>query len=309
MRAFWKFAAGVGTALSVASVAAHAANESWVARNGTDTGNCVLNSPCRTFAYALSQTNANGSINVLSPGNYGPLTITKSISIVAQGIEAVINTAVDGNAIRVEAGASASVSLRGLTIDLRGTTNTAISFLSGGSLQVHDCIIRKAVTGIAFMPGSGSPELYVGNTLITDSSSTGIFVQPAGTAGARATLERVRVHNGSSFGMDFNGFATTGAIEANLRDTVVFGHNQAGIAARESGGGSTTVIIDHSASMNNAAGLFAFGANAKIQIGNSTLGGNFKAFDAIGGVIESYGTNQANGNTNDSNPTTTIATK
>ena len=34
--------------------------------------------------------NNNGAINVLTSGNFGPLTITKPISIVADGVEATI---------------------------------------------------------------------------------------------------------------------------------------------------------------------------------------------------------------------------
>jgi len=64
---------------------AQAGNESWVSATGNDTGTCPITAPCRTFAYAHDQTVANGTINVLSSGSFGPLTIAKRISIVAQG--------------------------------------------------------------------------------------------------------------------------------------------------------------------------------------------------------------------------------
>src|SRR6476620_1479048 len=109
---------------------AQAAIETWVSGTGTDTGTCPKTAPCRTFAYAHGQTSNNGAINVLTSGNFGPLTITKPISIVADGVEAVINTALPSNptpaAIAINAGTTAVVSLRGLTIDMRGTSNEAI---------------------------------------------------------------------------------------------------------------------------------------------------------------------------------------
>ena len=77
--------------LASASIA-QAANETWVSGTGTDAGNCPRTAPCRTFQFAHDQTNNNGAINVLTSGNFGPLTITKPISIVADGVEAVINT-------------------------------------------------------------------------------------------------------------------------------------------------------------------------------------------------------------------------
>src|SRR3989449_11296163 len=42
---------------------------------------CHCNTPCRTFATAAANTFSNGEITVLDPGDYGGLTITKSISI------------------------------------------------------------------------------------------------------------------------------------------------------------------------------------------------------------------------------------
>jgi hypothetical protein len=59
-------------------------DHTYVSGKGTDTGECE--SPpiaCRTFAYALSQTAASGEIIVLDPADYSPVTITKSISLVA----------------------------------------------------------------------------------------------------------------------------------------------------------------------------------------------------------------------------------
>ena len=42
---------------------------------------CHCNTPCRTFATAHNNTFSDGEITVLDPGDYGGLTITKSISI------------------------------------------------------------------------------------------------------------------------------------------------------------------------------------------------------------------------------------
>ncbi len=105
-------------ALLLGTGSAQAAIATWVSGTGSDAGNCQITAPCRTFAFAHDQTNNNGAINVLSSGNFGPLTITKPISIVSDGVEAVINTGANGAGIVVQAGAAA-VSLRGLTIDMR----------------------------------------------------------------------------------------------------------------------------------------------------------------------------------------------
>jgi hypothetical protein len=216
---------------------AQAGVETWVSGNGNDAGTCPITAPCRTFAFAHGQTTANGAINVLSSGNFGPVTITKAISIVAQGVEAVINTAAGGAGIIVQVPASAVVSLRGLTIDMRGSANIGVSFVTGGALHVHDTVIRKSTDGIRFAPTGGSPELYVADSVIADcGASASIYVQPMGSAGAKVTIERVRVEKNSNFGILFTGAFTTGSIIGTVRDTVSAG-TPAGISALESGAG------------------------------------------------------------------------
>jgi hypothetical protein len=61
------------------------ATRTWVSGVGDDANPCVRTAPCKTFAGAISKTADGGEINVLDPGGFGAVTITKSVSIVAQG--------------------------------------------------------------------------------------------------------------------------------------------------------------------------------------------------------------------------------
>lgn len=254
--------------------------------------------PCRTFQFAHDQTSNNGAINVLSSGNFGPLTITRPISIVAEGVEAVINTAAGGAGIIVQAGGAAVVSLRGLTIDLRGTANDGVSFVSGAALHVHNSVIRRGTFGILFGPTSGTSELYIADTLIADTNSFGVSVQPAESGSANVMLDRVRVEKGQGNGFHFTGQFTTGSIAATVRDGVSAGNAGTGILATEISSGTTTVMIDRSASVNNGQGITAIGAGATVRMGNSTVTGNATGLSAVsGGVIVSYGSNKVDGNT------------
>jgi hypothetical protein len=300
---------GIAMSLLTGVTTAQAAIETWVSGTGADAGNCAITAPCRTFAFAHNQTNGGGAINVLSSGNFGPLTITKPISIVAQGAEALINTAADGAGIIVQAGSAAIISLRGLTIDLRGTANTGISFVSGAALHVQGCVIRRPATGINFTPASGTSELYVGDSVI-ENATNGIIVVPSASGGANVALDRVRVENSGNLGIQFQGNNTTGVITATVRESVVAGNTGVGIHAVEAGAGATTVMVDRSASVNNRTGIRSHGTGATIRIGDSTVIGN--TFGLVlfgGGVIESYGTNQVNGNGADGAPTSTISMK
>jgi hypothetical protein len=60
--------------------AARAQTRTWVSGVGSDANPCSRIAPCQTFAGAISKTAAGGEINVLDPGGFGAVTITKSIT-------------------------------------------------------------------------------------------------------------------------------------------------------------------------------------------------------------------------------------
>src|ERR1700675_735636 len=78
----WLKLLGVACLLSVLATSAHAqASRTWVSGVGDDVNPCSRTAPCKTFAGAISKTAVNGEIDVLDPGGFGGVTITKSIII------------------------------------------------------------------------------------------------------------------------------------------------------------------------------------------------------------------------------------
>src|SRR5437016_12097097 len=67
--------------LFCSSVARAQACRTWVSGVGNDANPCSRTAPCKTFAGAISKTAEGGEIDVLDPGGYGAVTITKSITI------------------------------------------------------------------------------------------------------------------------------------------------------------------------------------------------------------------------------------
>src|ERR1700730_14832883 len=57
----------------------------YVSGQGSDTNGCTVTTPCKTLKAALALTTAGGEIFVLNSADYGPATITKSVSIVSEG--------------------------------------------------------------------------------------------------------------------------------------------------------------------------------------------------------------------------------
>src|SRR5216684_7878770 len=119
----------------LASPPAHAqATRTWVSGVGDDANPCSRTAPCKTFAGAISKTAPCGEIDVLDPGGFGAVTITKCISIETDDVS-VAGVLVSGtNAIIIAAGASDVVMLRGLTFDGLGTGLSAIKIISAGAV-------------------------------------------------------------------------------------------------------------------------------------------------------------------------------
>src|SRR5471030_2761015 len=86
MKIIAAFAVGLTFAGVLYAAPAQAQNaRSFVSAHGLDTNACTLAAPCRTLAAAFAATNASGEIDVLDTAGYGPLTITKAISIINEG--------------------------------------------------------------------------------------------------------------------------------------------------------------------------------------------------------------------------------
>src|SRR6201986_1187236 len=109
MRRIALLAVVLGFLLPLYAAPVHAqATRTWVSGVGDDANPCSRTAPCKTFAGAISKTAAKGEINVLDPGGFGGVTITKSITISSVGFEAGV--LVSGtNGIIVNVGSTDSV--------------------------------------------------------------------------------------------------------------------------------------------------------------------------------------------------------
>jgi len=187
----------VATWLAVSLGAAQAqATRTWVSGVGDDANPCSRTAPCKTFAGAISKTAANGEISVLDPGGFGVVTITKSISIVADGVEGGILAAAS-NGIIINAGVNDVVNISGLVIEGAGTGLNGIRILSARAVHIRKTVIR------GFVGGTGTaidiqalPQL---NVTVSDSTLnrnlTGILAKPTSTNTTRVLLDNVMIDN------------------------------------------------------------------------------------------------------------------
>jgi len=266
------------------------ATRTWVSGVGDDANPCSRTAPCKTFAGAISKTATNGEINVLDPGGFGGVTITKAITISSEGFEAGV--LVSGtNAIIVNAPTTANVVLRGLDIEGLGTGLAGIKVLAAGSVHVEKCTINNFTQlGIDFVPSAAAAstsQLNVSNTILRNNngaSSGGIRVKPGANVTAKANIVGTELRN-NFFGLRTEDNATTVAIS-----TVAANNASAGFIAVAAAGGPAVMNLFNCTASGNVNGIKADNPTATARISNCLVAGNTNGLNISGGGhIVSFG--------------------
>jgi hypothetical protein len=263
-----------------ASVANAQATRTWVSGVGDDLNPCSRTAPCKTFAGAISKTAAGGEINCLDPAGYGAFTATKSITVDCEDTQgSILASGTTGVLVNT---AGVVVTLRGLSIN--GGTPTSpglhgVRFLQGASLAIFDCIIQNFTSttanvgnGVTFTPSTAGSRLVIRDSVIVNnggsSTSSGIVIAPTGAGTATGTI-----HNSS-----------------------VLDNTGAGILIN---GASTIMITNSNVSGNTTFGIRTASGAPTVRVGGTGITGNGTGVSVGAGTIESYCTNQLNGNSGD----------
>ncbi len=266
------------------------ATRTWVSAVGADTNPCSRTSPCKTFAGALSKTTAGGTINVLDPGGFvevTPLTITKSITISSEGLEASV--LVPGtNGVVINAAVTDIVVLRGLDFEGLGTGLAGIKVQGGlAALHVEKCTIDgfrgTNGSGIEIAPTTASTtRVFIKDTIVRDSgqgTGGGIFINPGAGVAVKASLDNVRLEN-NVFGLKVQGSSTV-----SVSNSVAAGNTFAGFSAATS---PAVLNIERSVAANNGTGVVCV-AGTTVRVGNTSITGNATAVTA--GACSSFKNN------------------
>lgn len=267
-------------------VGAHAqATRTWVSGVGDDVNPCSRTAPCKTFAGAISKTAAGGEIDVLDPGGFGTVTITKAITIDGGGtLASILASATNG--ININAGAADTIILRNLSINGAGTTLglNGINFLAGRRVVIENCTIENfSQSGISIAPSTSNAQTFVSNSTIK-ASTTSILISTANASGGI-----------SAFVSHTNVTQTGGSSGIGISAVVPAGMPGIG------------VVLDHLTATFNNTGVSASGAGANILIGNSVIFANGIGVNQTGGgSVTSYKNNEINSNGTDGTPLTGV---
>ena len=290
-------AAGMIALLVASSPAMALSSRTFVSGAGGDTGSCPLATPCRTFAYALTQTAPSGEIIVLSSAGYGAVTINKAVSIINTSNFAGVTVA-SGNGITINANTNDSVVLRGLTVDGGGTGSNGIVFNSGLTLTVDQCDVMNFVggattgNGILIQPTSGNHNIVITNTTASNNQWDGVFYFPqSGAATTGIVIDRVSANN-NLFGIAINNLNSSGAATASISNSIASFNTQDGFIFEA----DTALSLDASnASSNGGNGVSVL--SSTFTLGRSVLMNNTGfGLSFTGGIVNSYKDNRIAGN-------------
>jgi len=214
------------------------ATRTWVSGVGDDANPCSRTAPCKTFAGAISKTATGGEINVLDPGGFGAVTITKSITIRSDHFEAgVLVSGTNGIIVNLPA-ATDKVVLEGLDIEGLGTGLNGINMIGAGKITIRKCAIRNF-------------------------SQNGINI--AGTLGARAFIEDTQLLNNAG-GLNIQ--TTAGANGAVLRNS--FADSNTSYATQVTGASALILI---GSTLTGGPAIVTSGGAAVISYGNNVIRG------------------------------------
>lgn len=242
-----------GLLVSVLTTEINAALLTWVSGTGDDSNPCARASPCLTFQGALTNTNANGQISVLDPGDFAPVTIAQAVTIDGNAEPSIIIADMNEGII-ISAGSDDVVILRHISLNgVEGAEGpgtgglVGIQFNSGKQLIIEDCTITGFLTAAVRINPTNAGDVVIRNTSI---SNCPIGVQVQGTiAPVNVALDKVTIQN------------TTTALTAS------FGH----------------VSIDHSIITQNGTGALSM-PDTQIDCTNSLFSSNDIALVADGTI-------------------------
>jgi hypothetical protein len=196
------------------STLAHAqATRTWVSGfSGDDANPCSRTAPCKTFAGAISKTAPSGEINVIDPGGFGAVTITKSITIRSDHIEAGV--LVSGtNGIVINAGTTDRVVLEGLDFDGLGTGLNGVSVNSGKEVYIIRCAIRHFTqNGVNMASSTSGGRVFIHDSFILFNAGG---VNLAGTANL-GNITNTHILSNTSFSIQANDGAIFGVTNSSL---------------------------------------------------------------------------------------------
>jgi hypothetical protein len=297
---------------------APAASRTWVSNSAgaSDMNPCSRTMPCLTFSGALGKTAAGGEIDALDPGDFGTVTIGKSITIdgtTGAGFASITMNG-GGPGLIIDAAVADVVTIRNLSINgPNGAAGNGVAIFHAGTVHIENCLIY-GMSGNGINDGrSGNSAsvfyLYVKDTIVRSCPGfDGMRLVPDNSVFLIVSLSNVRLQDNGYGAEIFSG------VYASLDHCNISGNLQNGLSAIGNAGGAegnvnaASVTVTNSVVSGNGNGIIAF-FSAIFRVSGVQVFNNTQGLKLAGGAINSYGNNEIDGNTTDGAPSNTIPRK
>lgn len=260
-------------AASLGSQVANAAGQrSYVSVNGADNASCAADSPCRHLQTALANTAAGGDVVVIDSGEFGPVTISRSVRILASpGANAVI--AVDkssnngsGRGVLIDA-PGADVQLQHLSLRDSGG-GIAMQVRNANSLLVEGCEISGFVHKGVFVTAETAVQIrnvaFRNNFVAVDSSARSLRIDDSAFVSNQTAIFTDR-------SVRIEGILVTGSANGEF-----------GIASRPPSGRTIQVDVERSTFTGTAVAFYSYTeettGSVRLDVKHTALSGNGSAF-------------------------------
>ena len=286
------------SALFVSSAFAQA-TRTWVSGVGDDANPCSRTAPCKTFS-GISKTASGGEINVLDPGGFGGVTITKPITILAVGMPAGILVS-GGDGVTIATGGL--VVLRGLDFDGLGTGLSGVVVLNTGgvttNVRIENSIFYGFATAGVNIVGNagGAVNMTIAHSRISDCVNAPGILADGANGPVSPTVLDTEVHGCS------NGLNPINGAKFNAKNSD-FSQNTTGV---DLAGATTVGTLDSVTIAYCTTGVNVETAGATVRLTNNTISDNATGLMTVsGGNLVSFGNNRMKGNTTNGAPTATL---
>ena len=296
---------GIFVFLLLGSAAVAQNNRSAVSLNGSDLNACTTTSPCRSFATALSQTNAGGEIIALDSAGYGPFTIDRAIAVSgAPGVHAAISVPLNYG-ISVAAAPTDRIVIRNLVfIGTGGLYGVDVS--TAAETRVLDCFVRGfATAGIRIQVGNA---IIDHTTAIDNIGTTGIALGNENSTAftVLASITNCLIDN------NYNGIVVRAKTRAVLRNSTITNNGYGALAISTIGNPQIELIIaeltiENCTIAHNSQGIYTFGSGGNnagsIWMSQNVIAYNANAVQIAGhSFVYSFANNSFVGNGTDGGP-------
>jgi hypothetical protein len=283
---------------STVSLVRAQATRTWVSGVGDDANPCSRTAPCKTFAGAISKTAEGGEIDVLDPGGFGTVTITKAMTLDGThgaGFGSILNAGnIPGITINVVTGTfvnTAQVILRSLYIQGAsqspsgtGGSQNGINCIKANRVFVNDCHFENQGNSGINLNMASAGALFVRDC---DFENTNTAIKGTTTAGPLfMDIENISVHGNT------NGVQYLSNAQGMITDAVFFKNTGESV-----GVGATCVAdVTHCHFRGNNIAVSA-ATGATVRINENEMFDNTNALQGSAAAFQSGGNNKLAGNT------------